>query len=63
MDLDDLQPRKAAKGIVLGEPLGTLSIPELEDRLQALAEERARIDAEIAVKRRARDAAAAIFKS
>jgi uncharacterized small protein (DUF1192 family) len=63
MDPDDLRPKVKSAGVMLGEPLGSSSIPELEERLQALADERARIEAEISVKRRAKDAAAAIFKS
>lgn len=62
MDLDDLQPKKP-KGIVLGEPLGPLSIEELTARLEALAAERARVEAEIGAKKASRTAAESFFKT
>jgi uncharacterized small protein (DUF1192 family) len=63
LDLDDLQPRRSLKAVTLGEPLGALSIPELEERLQALDDERVRVETEIGVKHRAKEAAASMFKS
>jgi uncharacterized small protein (DUF1192 family) len=61
MDIDDLQPRRPVKDVTLGEPLSTLSVPELEERLARLDVEKVRVEAEITVKRRAREAANAIF--
>lgn len=62
MDLDDLQPKKT-KGITLGEPLGPLSIEDLTLRLEALAEERARVEVEIKAKQASRVAAEGFFRS
>jgi uncharacterized small protein (DUF1192 family) len=61
MDIDDLQPRRPVKDVTLGEQLSTLSISELEERLARLDAEKVRVEAEISVKRRAREAANAVF--
>ena len=63
MDLDDLFTPKKATAAVIGEPLTTLSIPDLEARLALLAEERLRVEAEIAARKAARTAAEGFFKS
>ena len=62
MDTDDLLPRKKPKGVMLGEDLATLSVEELETRLSLIAEERERIEREIAAKRSSRAAAESVFK-
>ena len=62
MDWDDVRT-PTAKTFSVGEPLTTLSIAELEDRVGALDAEIVRIKAEIAAKRRQADAANAFFKS
>ena len=63
MDLDDVAPRKKPAGIVLGEDLSRLSVEDLQERLRLLADERARVEAEIATKKALRSAADAAFKS
>lgn len=61
MDWDEVA-KKPAKGITVGESLATLSIAELEARMVALREEIARIEGEIAAKRKHEAAASALFK-
>ena len=62
--MDDWElPRPGkAQVITVGEPLATLSIAELEARIEALRREIARIEAEIAGKSALRAEAASIFK-
>jgi uncharacterized small protein (DUF1192 family) len=61
MDWDDVQP-KSLKAITVGEPLQTLSVSDLEERVAALEEEIRRVKAEIAAKQAHEKAAAAFFK-
>ncbi len=61
MDWDEAV-KKPAKGFSVGDSLETLSIGELEARVAALKTEIARIEAEIAAKRRHEEAASALFK-
>ena len=62
MDLDEgMKPKKLA-GPVLGENIELLSVAELETRLAALAHERARVEAEILVRKASRAAAEGVFK-
>jgi uncharacterized small protein (DUF1192 family) len=60
MDWDDLKP-KPARTITIGENLETLSVGELESRLEALRGEILRVEAEIAGKRKHTAAADALF--
>ena len=63
MDLDDLAPaKKKPLGVVLGEELLRFSLADLEDRLQQLATERARVEAEVTARGSHRSAAEALFK-
>jgi uncharacterized small protein (DUF1192 family) len=62
MDIDELFTPRKPKGITLGEDLSRLSVEQLDERLQAISEEKARIEAEMAAKRSARAAADAVFK-
>ena len=62
MDWDEVRA-PAAKAVVLGEPLATLSIAELESRIAALEAEIARVRTEIDAKRRQAAAADAFFRS
>jgi uncharacterized small protein (DUF1192 family) len=61
MDWDDVrsQPKPV---IAIGEPLATLSVRELEERIAALEQEILRVRTEIASKRAHEQAASAIFK-
>ncbi len=61
MDWDEVV-KKPVKGITTGESLETLSIGELEARIQLLREEITRIEGEIAAKRKHEAAASALFK-
>jgi len=61
MDRDDDRP-VPVRPIVVGEPLGSLSIAELEARITALTGEIDRVRQELAVKRAHEAAAAAVFK-
>ena len=61
MDLDDL-PKPAPK-LIVGEPLHTISVAELEQRILAFEGEIARLKAEIAKKKASKAAADAFFKS
>jgi uncharacterized small protein (DUF1192 family) len=60
MTWDDDRP-KPAPTITVGEPLGTLSIAELEARIAALTEEIERVRAEMKAKQAHEAAAAALF--
>lgn len=61
MDAEDLPKPKAL--ITVGEPLDSISIAELEQRVIAFEGEIARIRAEIARKQASKAAADAFFKS
>ena len=63
MDLDELLKPKKSAGPMLGESLAPLSLAELDARLTLLADERLRVEAEIAARRASRDAAEGFFKS
>jgi uncharacterized small protein (DUF1192 family) len=54
---------KKTPAIAVGEPLATLSIADLEDRITALSAEIERVKAEIARKKAHEAAASALFKS
>lgn len=60
MDWDEPRVRPQA---TIGEPLGTLSVAELEARISALEGEIARVRAELEKKRAHESAAAKLFKS
>jgi uncharacterized small protein (DUF1192 family) len=62
MDLDDLLKPKKSVGPALGESLVPLSLGELETRLVLLADERVRVEAEIAARKASREAAEGFFK-
>lgn len=62
MDLDELMKPKKPAGAVLGETIELLSVAELEARLMALADERVRVEAEIAARKASRAAAEGVFK-
>ena len=62
MDLDDLFSKKKSAAVQLGEDISRLSIPDLEERLQALAGERQRVEEEIHRRRASLSAAESIFK-
>jgi uncharacterized small protein (DUF1192 family) len=61
MDLDDL-PQKKKPAMVIGEPLDSVSLAELAQRITELEGEIARIRAEIAKKQASMAAAASFFK-
>jgi uncharacterized small protein (DUF1192 family) len=61
MDWDEQKPRPA-KAVTLGEDLRTLSVSELEQRLEELALETERVRTEIQTKKAHEAAAAAVFK-
>lgn len=61
MEPDDLPKKKP--DMVIGENLDAISLAELEQRIQALESEIARIRAEIARKHSSRSAADAFFRS
>ena len=61
MDLDEA-PKKPAN-MVIGENLDAISVAELEQRIQALESEIARLRTEIAKKLASRNAADAFFKN
>jgi uncharacterized small protein (DUF1192 family) len=65
MDWDDDRPKPArpATAITVGEPLGNLSIAELEARIAALTREIERVQEEMRAKQSHEAAAAALFKS
>jgi uncharacterized small protein (DUF1192 family) len=62
MDWDEAQGKQKA-AIVIGEPLSTLAVAELEARVIALEAEIARIKSEIAAKKAHSAAANALFKA
>lgn len=62
MDWDDDRPKPAAP-VTVGEPLGNLSIADLEARIAALTQEIERVRRELEAKRAHETAAAALFKS
>jgi uncharacterized small protein (DUF1192 family) len=61
MDWDDARPAPS-KSASIGENLETLSVAELEQRIEAFAAEIERVKAELAKKRAHESAAAALFK-
>ena len=61
MDWDEVRP-KAAKAASIGESLETLSVAELEARIQAFEAEIARTRDELTKKKAHENAAAALFK-
>ena len=61
MDWDEIQ-KKPVKAVTLGESLETLSIAELELRIDGLKDEITRVEAELVKKRAHEAAAAALFK-
>lgn len=61
MDLDD-EPKKPTN-MVIGENLDSISVTELEQRIEALDSEISRLRAEIAKKQASRSAADAFFRS
>lgn len=62
IDPEELQPRKPAADIVLGQDLSTLSEHELTARIQALEAEIARCREAIGARKATKDAAGAFFK-
>jgi uncharacterized small protein (DUF1192 family) len=62
MDWDDLKPKKPA-GTEIGASLETLSVAELEARIDLLQAEITRVKEEITRKRRIEDAARSVFKT
>ena len=60
MDWDEARPKPAAQ---LGEPLATLSVGELEQRIASLQAEIERVNVELAKKRAHEAAASALFKT
>ena len=62
MDWDDLQPKKPAPTVTVGEDLKSLSQAELEARIATLAQEIERVKAELSAKKVHEAAAAAAFK-
>jgi uncharacterized small protein (DUF1192 family) len=61
MDWDEVTP-KPVRGIVVGEGLETLSVAELQARIEDLEREIERVKAELEAKQRHESAASAIFK-
>jgi uncharacterized small protein (DUF1192 family) len=61
MDWDEVAP-KPAKGAAVGDNLETLSVAELEARIEAFEREIERVQAELEAKRRHEAAASALFK-
>lgn len=59
MDWDEAKPKPQAQ---IGEPLATLSVKELEDRIVLLGAEIDRVKGELARKKAHEAAAAALFK-
>lgn len=61
MDWDDVRPTPA-KLITVGEPLHTLSVSDLKERIVALEAELQRVKDEISAKQAHEQAAASFFK-
>lgn len=61
MDIEDAQKKPA--NMVIGENLDSVSVAELEHRIQALESEIVRVRAEIAKKQSSRSAADAFFRN
>ena len=61
MDWDDARP-KPKKQIVVGEVLHDLSVNELKERIDALRQEIARVEAELSGKQSQSEAADKLFK-
>ncbi len=59
---DDAKPVKAPVTHRVGEPLDTLSVDDLDERIAVLKAEIQRLEAAMAAKRASRDAADAVFK-
>ncbi len=62
IDSEELQPRKKAPDIVLGEDIAAMSAHELDRRIAALETEIARCREAIAERLRTKSAADAFFK-
>ena len=62
MDWDDLKPKKP-KTVEVGEPLATMSVDELRQRIAALEAEIGRVRSEMERKQAVQAAAKAAFKS
>jgi len=62
---DENQPRVPKGGVVhrIGEPLDTMSLKELAERIAALQGEIARLEAVVAAKQASKQAADSFFKS
>jgi uncharacterized small protein (DUF1192 family) len=56
-------PRKAPATHEIGQPIDTLSVHELEERIALLKEEIVRLEAAITARQATKDAASAFFKS
>jgi uncharacterized small protein (DUF1192 family) len=63
MSWDDDTPKPTKAIITVDEPLGSLSIAELEARIAALTQEIERVREELRTKRAHEAAAAAVFKT
>jgi uncharacterized small protein (DUF1192 family) len=61
MDWDDIKP-KPTTGVMIGDNLSSLSVGELEARIEDLEKEIVRVRAELDAKRKHEDAASALFK-
>jgi len=61
MDWDEITP-KPVTGIVVGESLATLSVAELQARIEDLKREIERVQAELDAKKRHESEASAVFK-
>ncbi|RFB81358.1 DUF1192 domain-containing protein [Methylovirgula sp. 4M-Z18] len=59
----DPAPRKKPASHEIGQPLDTLSVDELEERIALLREEIARLEAAKTAKEASKHAAASFFKS
>ena len=59
---EDAKPIKVPVTHRLGEPLDTLSVDDLDERIALLKAEIVRLEAAMASKRASRDAADAVFK-
>lgn len=60
---DDLDPPKKSKAFQIGQPLDGFSVQELEQTIEILQDEIARLQADIQKKKASQEAAASIFKS